>query len=633
MANCMKKIKASQFRGMTPAQIKKAIYGEEKLDLFLPVLPTNKRKEKPEKTFRQQPASNNGLLMSLPFSTTHTASLYNTPNWFANTQQTDVSVIVPLYGTSAKSLLDSWDVSNDGLKVEFIFIDDNCHFNSKDLLIQEWASRKSEFKNGIGKIYTSSVTQGWCACCNIGAEKASSDIIVFLHPDSIVTKGWLRPLVRLARKSDVGAVGAVRLMPDGVTFLDAGSEWSWAEGRFMHIGQESYSGHKLISPFRSDNCPENTKEAIEQEVVSAYCMATRREAFRYMGGFCPNLSSVQWAEADYCCAIKESNGFKIISQGASKVIMPNPVESEKKWEQGKTYFQNKWLITSRLDSIVSDKRPTEASTIESIVIRRRAAHGDVLLAAAVAPALKKKYPKAKIIFCTDCPEVVQNNPWIDKVVEAHSERWFQLYHDLDMAYEYRPKTNILEAYADAVGVKAEDCDLFLQSEPVNIDLPEKYVVMHAGKTLWVGRNWSTLKFDQISSRIRSKGYSVVCVGTSSDHKTSVCDLDLRDKTTIPQLATVIMKAKLFVGIDSFPMHVAQVFEVPGICFFGSINPETRLLENSSITPVSAGGMKCLGCHHRRPTPCTSTTICEVGVQDCINSVSADHMWAWIDKMI
>ena len=193
-----------------------------------------------------------------------------------------------------------------------------------------------------------------------------------------------------------------------------------------------------------------------------------------------------------------------------------------------------------------------------------------------------------------------------------------------MVYEYRPNTNILTAYADAVGVNTKDCDLFLHPEPIE-GLPENYVVIHAGKTMWAGRNWSTLKFDAISGRLKSLNYNVVCVGTYYDHKTTSCDLDLRDKTNVQQLATVIMNAKAFVGIDSFPMHVAQTFEVPGVCFFGSILPETRLLDKG-IKPVFADGIRCLGCHHKKHTPCTSTTSCHIGIQDCINNVTTDHVW-------
>jgi ADP-heptose:LPS heptosyltransferase len=101
---------------------------------------------------------------------------------------------------------------------------------------------------------------------------------------------------------------------------------------------------------------------------------------------------------------------------------------------------------------------------------------------------------------------------------------------------------------------------------------------------------------------------------------------------VAELAWVIKNAKMFVGIDSFPMHVAQSMSVPGVCFFGSILPETRLLKNSSIKSVVAEGIKCLGCHHRKSTPCTATTSCEIGIQDCVNNVTVDHMWRAIEKL-
>lgn len=621
--------RASQFRGMTPKQIKKAIWGERTDKVYLPMLSSNKKKDRPDKSYREIQHTDNGLLLNLPFSTTQSASLYKVPEWFKYTQVPDVSVIIPIYNTNASNLIQSWNAGNDGLKVELVFVDDNCPANSKDMVIKELEDKKDQFKTGIGRIYTNSFTQGWCACCNIGAEFAAAEIVVFIHPNAIVDSSWLKPLVRQLRKEDVGVVGPLLLTSDEKTFWSAGGDWSWANERFLEIGRETYRGHKLNTPFQMGNCPDDIREPSERESINGYCMAIKKRLFRYVGGFSPNLVSVDWAEADLCCVLKQNN-LKVICQPNSIVSMPMLKERERKWDQGKAYFRNKWVVSERLDSIVAEKRAEPPQQIDSILIRRRAAHGDVLLASAIAPALKKKYPQAKIVFCTDCPEVLQDNPWIDKIVEQYSERWFQLYCDLDMVYEYRPDVGILQSFAESVGVDVKDCDLFLKTEP--IDLPDNYVVIHAGKTLWAGRNWSTLKFDQISSRLRSKGYKVVCVGTWSDHKTSVCDIDLRDKTSIPQLATAIMNAKLFVGIDSFPMHVAQVFEVPGVCFFGSINPETRLI-NSAIRPVYAEGLKCLGCHHRKATPCTSTTICEVGIQDCINSISADHMWRQIELLV
>lgn len=610
-------------KGLTPAQIRKAVYGGHK-----PVAEVARHKpknKKPEKVVREVQTQDTGMLLNMPFSTTSTASQYKTPEWFTSTQKADVSVIVPLYGNSAQNLIRSWDRTNGGMRVEVIFVDDGCPVNSKDMALREC----EEGKTVKGRIYASAFRQGWGACCNIGAEKATGDILVFAHPDTALTDGWLRPLVRLLRKSDVGAVGPLVLDQDGRTFAGAGGEWLWDSQTFADTGRSVYKGGRISKPFTIDNTPADLLEAGETDRVDGRCLAVRRADFLYHGGFSPNLTTPEWADADLCLSLRE-RGMKTLCQRSAHVIRGVSPERDRDLEMGKVFFRNKWVVNGRIDPLVGP-RPAPRAEIENIVIRRRAAHGDVLMAAAVAPALKKKHPKAKIVFSTDCPEVVEGNPWIDKVVEVHSERWFQFYCDLDMVYEYRPGTNLLTAYAEAVGVDPKDCEPYLATAPVDA-LPEKYAVVHAGKTMWVGRNWTTLKFDSISNRLRAAGYKVVCVGTWSDHKTTACDLDLRDKTTVGQLATVVRGAKVFVGIDSFPMHVAQTFKVPGVCFFGAVNPASRLV-GDHIKPVVADGVKCLGCHHRKPTPCTSTTTCDVGVQDCVNNVSAEQMWRTIAPML
>lgn len=614
----------SILNGLTPEQIRKAIYGksnEEKESLKL----NNKKikSKKPIKAIRESQNHDLGMLLSLPFTTTATASEYKTPEWFRNKEKADVSVIVPIYNTNAKNIINSWNKSHNGMKVEIIFIEDNCPVDSKDLIIKE-----CENKNIIGKIYTSSMTQGWSACCNIGAEKATGEILVFLHPDIILTTGWLRPMTRLLRKQEIGVVGALVIDQDGRTYSDAGFEWNWESESFLSLGKEIYKGNKISKPFTIDNTPSDLLASGEVDNLNGKIIAVRRADYMLNGGMSPNLNSIEWATADFCMSLKEK-GLKVISQRTSHVILNDFLKKDRNYKQGSVFFDNKWIKSGRLDNIVSSKRQFDEKKINSIVIRRRSAHGDVLIASGVAAALKKKYPKSQIIFNTDCPEVLKNNPFIDKVVESCSERWFDLYFDLDMVYEYRPDCNILTSYAEACGVAVDDCEFYLNSKETEQKLPENYAVIHAGKTMWAGRNWSYVKFNQISNKLKSLGLKVVIIGTYSDCKTSVCDLDLRGLTDVDQLSYVINNCKLFVGIDSFPMHVAQVLKKPGVCFFGSIKPETRIIKGSKIKSVYANGLKCIGCHHRKSTPCTATTSCEVGIQDCINNVTVDQMWSAI----
>lgn len=618
--------------GLTISQIERAAGGTGKKPIKNPVnfVPL-KKITKPERTRRKVQRHDMGLLLDLPYSTTQIASRFPVPEWFETKDKADISVIVPLYMSSLENLVESWDFNNDGFKVELIFVDDNCPQKSASKVVSAWESRIDEIKKPIGKIFQSSATQGWGACCNIGAFKSSGKILVFVRSDAKLFPGWLINLIKLARMPDVGAVGGLHVNESEDTVFSAGKEWCWENYSFLDTGKDVFKNKKISRAFSMNNVPLEIFQAGEREAISSDFMAVKRLEFLEMGGFSPNLFSKKWSDFDLCMSLIEKNK-KILYQSNSRIYI-EPVKENNKYENcGEAFFHNKWVNSGRIDRLISARRPEPIKQIENILIRRRSAHGDVLMAAAVAPALKSKYKDAKIIFATDCPEIVQGNPWIDQVVSEYSERQFDLFFNLDMVYEYRPQTNFLNSYADSVGVDVGDCKLHLTTELLDIDLPEKYVVMHSSNSAWVGRGWSSIKFDQISSRLKKEGFDVVCVGTPADHKPSCCDLDLRGKTSIGQLATVIKNSTFFAGTDSFPMHVAQVFDIDGVAFFGSVLPETRLV-SKNMQPVFADGVKCLGCHHRKPTPCVSTTVCEVGVQECVIGVSVDKMWGNIQKII
>ncbi len=615
--------------GLTPAQINKAINGV-KANKSTPLNSPLIKKSKPDKAVRLIPKQDNSLLLNLPYSDNNIIYSIPTPDWFTFNSKADVSVIVPLYKSSIEDLVESWDFLNDGLKVELIFIDDNCPSNSQEKVVAAWMERKSEVLKPIGRLFKSEATQGWGACCNFGAQCATGSILVFLNPTGKLFPGWLTSLTKILKKSEVGLVGGLHVDEANDVVIEAGREWSWEHNKFLDIGSETYNGKKLTKSFSMTNTPIDIFQASEREMISSSLAAVRTKNFLDWGGFSCNVFTQEWSDADLCMRVKE-NGLKIMYQPNARLYRSTFDKTDKYSKHGEAYFFNQWVTSSRIDSLIKDKRSV-TQPVENILIRRQAAHGDVLVAAAIAPALKKKYPGCKILFATECPEVLENNPWIDKIVTEHSERQFQLFCNLDMAYEYRPNCNILSAYAEAAGVDVKDCELFLDTQPIDVELPEKYIVIHAGKTLWAGRNWTALKFDQVSNRIRNADYKIVCVGTLSDHKPFSCDVDLRGKTNIQQLAGVIKSASLFVGIDSFPMHIAQVFDTPGVAFFGSIKPETRIVSDAMV-PVYADGIKCLGCHHRKPTPCVGTTTCYVGVQECIIGVSADTMWLRIQKVL
>ena len=258
-----------------------------------------------------------------------------------------------------------------------------------------------------------------------------------------------------------------------------------------------------------------------------------------------------------------------------------------------------------------------------ILIKRMGARGDVLLASAIATAIKKKDPQTRVFFLTGFPDVLLDNQYVDQFVDEEGDEEFDRIYDLDSAYENRPNVSILEAFANKAEVDLADCEPHIRCAPVNKPLFVNYVVIHAGKTNWVGRNWIEDRFRELSLCLHEDGLQIICVGDKQDAFVP-CDTDARSKTTVQELATIIRDAKLFIGIDSFPFQVAQTLRTPSVCFFGSINPKLRVFRDN-VTPVQAQNLPCLGCHHRKPPPIPATHECETGTLDCEKWVTIEMM--------
>jgi GT2 family glycosyltransferase/ADP-heptose:LPS heptosyltransferase len=584
---------------------------------------------RPKKVFSNLVNRGSNLLLEIPSISNQTFVQYPTPAWFTKTDKAIISIIVPIFKSKdvLKDFVKSWDLL-DTLNTEIIFVDDCCPLNSKDRLITEWSYRKQEIKRPIGKIIYNAENYGFGSSCNIGAKNATGNYLIFLNADVILTPDWIKPIIQLLVKPEVGIVGNMQIKHGGTlhnTIDSAGSEWNWEYMTFMHIGRNSYRNKVLKDPFKIDNAPADLFEIQEREMVTGACIAMRKKVFDEIGGFNPNYRIAYWEDSELCMAVREK-GYKILYQPNSKIyhIVSHTSSGGHKYiKHNRNFFKNKWIDSGRIDSIVTSARPEPFKQVKSIVIKRNVSDGDVLIAAAIAPALKMKYPGVEIIFNTIRSKIVTNNPYIDRVIDSSqlSERSFDLYYNLDMAYEIRPQINMLEAYADVVGVSVKDCKLFIHTQPFD-NLPNKYVVIHSTNSSWVGRSWPSQKFNIISKHLRERGVSVINVGTSIDNEI-ISDLNLLGKTTIHQLAHIIKNSAYFIGVDSLPMHIAQAFDIPGVAFFGSIDPKTRLV-GQSIKPVFAEGLSCLGCHHKKPG-FTYNYNCEAKTMDCINKVTTEMM--------
>ena len=170
-----------------------------------------------------------------------------------------------------------------------------------------------------------------------------------------------------------------------------------------------------------------------------------------------------------------------------------------------------------------------------------------------------------------------------------------------------------------------------------------YCVLHleSDRTDHDGRVPSAVTLQSIATITADIFDQVVFVGKRSllrveDFASRKKIVDLQGQLSIESLIDVISRADAFVGIDSFPAHVAQVANVPSAVFFGSVHPIFRVLSERRTWPI-VKPIDCIGCYHvslepgipfcmRRDVSCTKDIdpeILQAAIAGCVSMESFD----------
>jgi heptosyltransferase III len=108
-----------------------------------------------------------------------------------------------------------------------------------------------------------------------------------------------------------------------------------------------------------------------------------------------------------------------------------------------------------------------------------------------------------------------------------------------------------------------------------LDLPAGFVHMHP-TSRWHFKCWPAARNAELADRLAAEGYKVVL--TSAPDETPFIDeilgrsaskpLNLAGKLTLKELGALTARARLFIGVDSMPMHLAAAMGTPTVALFG-----------------------------------------------------------------
>lgn len=137
--------------------------------------------------------------------------------------------------------------------------------------------------------------------------------------------------------------------------------------------------------------------------------------------------------------------------------------------------------------------------------------------------------------------------------------------------------------------------------------PGEFVHFHPASR-WPFKCWSEKNAAELVQRLHALGHPVVLTAAPSEDELAmvrrIVDLasqpvvDLSGQLSLKQLAALTARAKLFIGVDSAPMHMASAMQTPVVALFGPSGdkewgpwkvPHRTIVSNHSCRPCGNDG--------------------------------------------
>ncbi|GAB3515090.1 glycosyltransferase family 9 protein [Emticicia fontis] len=239
--------------------------------------------------------------------------------------------------------------------------------------------------------------------------------------------------------------------------------------------------------------------------------------------------------------------------------------------------------------------------------------GDIVAGEPITRQIRKQYPEAYILWIVKpiFKELLENNPNLDGIIEefcANQRRSlinsgiFDVLYNLQFRnnsycpvcdvyvenpvadakditiHNYYFQGNLLTVQQKIAGLPIEDLapNLFItdahRAKVDSLNLPDNYLVVHC-QSAQNSRNWDSTKWEELINYLIDKtSYYIVEIGLSSDLK--IQDnryINLCGKLNLLETGEVIRRAKLLIGIDSGPAHLANAVGTYGIIMIGKLS--------------------------------------------------------------
>ena len=143
---------------------------------------------------------------------------------------------------------------------------------------------------------------------NYGAGYARGEFLLLLNNDTkVISRGWLNELVAMAKKTQVGAVGALLLYPDDTVQHC---------GVIVGIGPDKTAVHPDSGvPYEEAGYRDNIHHVCNYSAVTGACLMVRKELYESIGGLDTSFA-VAYNDIDFCLRLAQAGYRNVYTPGA-----------------------------------------------------------------------------------------------------------------------------------------------------------------------------------------------------------------------------------------------------------------------------------------------------------------------------
>jgi heptosyltransferase III len=160
-----------------------------------------------------------------------------------------------------------------------------------------------------------------------------------------------------------------------------------------------------------------------------------------------------------------------------------------------------------------------------------------------------------------------------------------------------------------------------------------FLHVHPGSR-WMFKAWPVERMRGLLTRLLERGEQIVLTGAPTQEERAYLQelcagltngvLNLGGQLSLKELAALVANAKLFVGVDSAPMHIAAAMGTPTVALFG---PSSVLEWGPWQVPhrVVTQGLSC--------QPCMRAGCGDSGLSDCLLTLSVERVERAVNELL